>query len=52
MRLFLVEFIQFLLYNLRYKCSNLVDLERLTKSVFEVELKTSLGLFTTNKFFE
>ena len=43
MRLFLIEFLQFLLCNLRYKRPNRTDLERLTESVFEVELKTSLA---------
>ena len=50
MRLFLIEFLQFLLCNLRYKRPNRTDLERLTGSVFEVELKTSLARpFTTKK---
>ena len=50
MRLFLIEFLQFLLCNLRYKRPNRTDLERLTESVFEVELKTSLARpFTTKK---
>ena len=50
MRLFLIECLQFLLCNLRYKRPNRTDLERLTGSVFEVELKTSLARpFTTKK---
>ena len=34
MRPFLIEFLQFLLCNLRYKCPNWTDLERLTESVY------------------
>ena len=45
--LFLIEFLQFLLCILRYKCPNWTDLERLTESVLVVELKTSLALSLT-----
>ena len=34
MRPFLIKFLQFLLSNLRYKCPNWTDLERLTESVY------------------
>ena len=34
MQPFLIEFLQFLLCNLRYKCPNWTDLERLTESVY------------------
>ena len=36
MWLFLIEFFQFLFCNLRYKCLNWTDLERLPESVFQV----------------
>ena len=39
MRLFLFEFLRFLWSNLRYKCLNSTELQRLTESIFVEELK-------------
>ena len=45
MRLFLIEFLRFLWSNLRYKCLNWTELQRLTESIFEEELKTLLPFY-------
>ena len=42
---FLIEFLQFLLCNLRYKCPNWTDWERLPEGVLVVELKFRSPLY-------
>ena len=45
MRLFLFEFLRFLWSNLRYKCLNWTELQRLTESIFVEELKNFATLY-------